>query len=395
MSYNNPVDTPAEQPQATATSQRALSIGLPASSCVHERRFPLTPEAVNVLVERGFDVKMEYGASATIHYTDNQYARAGASVVDRDETLRCDIVIHLATLNRHDIKKMRRGAMLLTLLNVNDYKEESVRELLDRGIMAIALDLIEDGKGNTPFFDILSEIDGRASIAIASSLLADSIHGKGILLGGVSGIVPCEVTILGSGIAACAAACSATGLGAMVRMFDNDVYRLRAATRELGSSIIGSALHPNVLQNALRSADVVIATESGCRYEIDAEMVGVMKRRVVTFDLSGTHGKVFPSLPTVDLADATPSDSASATASRVCYINAGSAVPRTAAMALSNTLITMFDDISACDGTNNVLKLLPGIRSAVYTFLGKIVNARLASKMGMRHVDINIFLSLS
>lgn len=174
---------------------------------------------------------MQENAAACINYNDNQYMRVGVSIATREETLGCDIVIHLAPPDVADIRRMRRGAMLLTLLKPASQTREAVKELLRRHIVAIAIDLIEDSRGCTPFADILAEIDGRASVAMASSLLADASRGKGILLGGVAGIIPCETLIIGSGIAACAAAKSAMGLGATVRMYDNDVYSCAAPVR--------------------------------------------------------------------------------------------------------------------------------------------------------------------
>lgn len=386
--------TPLEQPAMTATARRGFTIGLPHCTDPSERRFPLTPEAVQILVERGYTVKIESQAADSIHYTDNQYLKTGAMITSRDEALRCDIVLHLAPLAPADIRRMRRGALLFTLLRLCRQTPESLNELLRCKIIAIAIDLIEDSYGNTSFADILSEIDGRASIATASSLLADSIHGKGILLGGVAGVVPCEVTVIGSGIAACAAARSAAGLGATVRMFDNDVYSLRRATRELGPWIVGSSLHPRVLRNALRTADVVIATNTSTPVEIDRDDVQVMKRGVVIFDLSSSAG-VFKSLPAIDLADASAVNNGMNATTRVCYVNAGSAVPRTAAMALSDTFLTMLHKIVSCEGVNNALKLLPGLQRAVYTFLGKPVNPDIARIVGIRHVDISIYLTLS
>lgn len=386
--------TPLEQPVETVTARRNLTIGLPRCASPSERRFPLTPEAVKILTDDGFTIKMERNGAEVIHYTDNSYSRAGAAVTDRDSVLGCDIVIHLAPLPVHEIRKMRRGAMLLTLLHADSMLPEQARELLNRGIVTIAIDLIRDSEGNRPFADILSEIDGRASIAIASSLLADALHGKGILLGGVAGIIPCEVTIIGSGIAACAAARSALGLGAMVRMFDNDVYRLRTALRDLGQQVAGSAIHPRVLENALRSADVVIATDVNRPVELGSDSVEVMKRGVLTFDISTCPGKVFPSLPTVNLSAAHPADNA-LNGIRVCYINAGSAVPRTAAMALSNTFITMFSDFVTCEGLTNALKLTPGLQAATLTFSGKAVNQSIARLVGTRYTDISLFLQLS
>ncbi len=394
MNLNEPEGITAPQPCETASRRHIFSIGLPRCNNAAERRFPLTPEAVNMLVERGFIVKMESNAAETIHYNDNAYMHQGARIVGRDETLLCDIVIHLAPLDTADIRRLRRGALLLTLLHLDCQTKENVTELLKRGIISIAIDLIADDNGNRPFADILSEIDGRASVALASALLADSVHGKGILLGGVAGIVPCEVMLIGSGIAAIAAARSATGLGAIVRMFDNDVYRLRAAIRELGPQIIGSAMHPKVMSKALMSADVIVVTDTTHTVLFDRDSVETMKKGVITFDISRREGATFPSMPKINLSHARPGDNNS-DGQRVCYLHSGSAVPRTSAMALSNTFITMLDEIVTLEGVTNALKLSPGLQKAACTFLGKVVNRQIASAVGMRHVDINLFLQLS
>ncbi len=163
--------SPVPSPQAVVSEQsrRHITIGLPAVAAAGERRFPLTPEGAGMLVEKGFTVKIEAGAGAPIHYPDNAYAREGARICDRSGVLGCDIVISLAPLSVGDIRKMRRGAMLLSMLAQCRFAKDSVMALLERSIMAIAIDLIEDQYGNTPFADILSEIDGRAAVAIASA----------------------------------------------------------------------------------------------------------------------------------------------------------------------------------------------------------------------------------
>ncbi len=384
-----------EQPQTKATGRRGISIGLPRCSDPNELRFPLTPEGVKQLVEEGLTVKLQSDAASTIHYTDTQYSACGARIVDRREALLCDIVICLGPLTPGEVRAMKRGALLLTGCESACHSRDTILALLERNIITVAIDLIQDPHRHTPFADILSEIDGRAAIAIASSLLADAIHGKGILLGGVAGIVPCEVTVVGSGIAACAAARSASGAGAMVRMFDNDVYSLREAERELGSWVIGSSIHPRVFASALRSADVVIMTDISNPFTINNDVVNEMKKGVIIFDLSKHPGKTFPSLPTVDLASAAAFASVDKGTTRVCYINAGSAVPRTAAMALSNAFITLFSSMVTFDGITNALKLVPGLQRATLTFLGKAVHPTVARVASVRHVDISIYLTLS
>lgn len=389
------IATPQEQPQETCTAHRGFTIGLPACDYPSERRFPLTPEAAGRLIERGFRVKMQENAAACINYGDNSYMRAGVEITTREEALRCDIVIHLAPMGVADVRHLRRGAMLLTLLNPSHQDAPALKELLKRHIIAIAVDLIEDSRGCTPFADILAEIDGRASVAMASSLLADPSRGKGILLGGVAGIIPCEVLIIGSGIAACAAARSAMGLGATVRMYDNDVYSLRRASQELGPWVISSTLHPHTLENALRSADVAIVTPTEEPFEVGRGLVDVMKRGVLCFDLVSERGEAFPTMRAVDLAAAFAGGERPSVGERVCYTHAGCAVARTAAMALSNTFITLMSSIVSCEGVSNALKLLPGMQKATITFFGRIVNPRVARAAGMRSVDISIYLTLS
>lgn len=387
--------TPLEQLARVAVNPRQVSIGLPASLSSAERRFPMTPEAAAMLVERGFAVKMQSGAAETIHYSDEAYSRYGVEIVTRKEAFRCDIVIYLPAISDIDAGLMQRGTLLLGFSHMESRRQDDIKVLLEKSITTIAIDRISDELGHHPFADILCEIDGRAAIAIASAFLADAVHGKGILLGGVAGVVPCEVTIIGADIAAIAAARSVVGLGATVRVFDNDSYRLRRLTDAIGQGVIASTLHPKVLLSALRSADILIACTMTKPFEVGADAVAEMKRGVITFDLDPEKPSTFPSMPTIDLAFASPCDNNIDSKTRFCYINAGNAVPRTAAMALSNTLLTMLDDLIACDSPSNALKLIPGLRGAALTYLGKPVAPDVAKLAGVRHVDINILLQCS
>ncbi len=362
---------------STTTARRSLTIGLPADATGSEKRFPLTPEGAQILVLDGYRVVVEESAARSIHYSDAAYARYGAEVGSRVEALGCDIVISMGALSEADVAMMRRGSMLFTRLGPTLRNPSMATALLQRNVIAVALDLIKDSEGHLPFSDILAEIDGRASIALASSLLADPEHGKGILLGGVAGVNPCEVVILGSGIAGRAAARSAVGLGAMVRIMDTDIYRLRRSTRELGPGVIPSAPHPRVLMGALHSADIIVVTPMPSPVTITPEMMDATKRGVIIFDLGEHPGVMFPE------------------GIRPVLTEASSAVPRTAAMALSNTLITLLDELVTTHGVSDALKLSPNLQCAVLTFLGRVINPDLASALGMRQVDLSLFLHLS
>ena len=387
---------PLEQALRAGTVKRQVTIGLPASLGMLEHRFPFTPEGAGMLVERGFAVKMQSGAAKHIHYSDAAYARCGVEIVKRAEALASDIVVYLPALDPADAAGLKRGGLLLTFLHASETDKATLQVLLDRHVITLALENLGDELGHRPFADIIHEIDGRAAIAVASSLLADAIHGKGILLGGVAGVVPCEVMIVGSDMAAVAAARTAIGLGATVRMFDNNTYRLREAMHMIGPAVIGSTLHRRVFEGALRTADIIVATDTSPRCgTIGSDLVDLMKRGVICFDLTDRPGSAFPSMQLVDLDLASPSDTTSDEPARLCYINAGNAVPRTVAMALSNTFVTMLDDILVCDGVANALKLNPGLRQSAVTFLGKCVEPTAAKVLGTRVVDINLFLQFS
>ena len=392
----NNAPAPLEKLLDATAASRQVVIGLPAPHSLSDHRFPLTPEAAGMLVEKGFVVKMEAGAAARIHYADEAYCRCGVTIVERTETLEADIVLYLQALSATDARKIKRGALLLSFMHNDVENSEVLRILLRRHVIALALENLTDAQGNLPFADILHEIDGRAAIAIASSLLADAIHGKGILLGGVAGVVPCEVMIIGSDMTACAAAEAAIGLGATVKMFDNNVYRLRDAIHRLGPGVTCSSLHRRVFESALRSADIVVATQTDKNNAaIDSDTINTMKRGVICFDLTDNPGSAFPSMQLIDLDIASPSDNDYASPIRLCYINAGNAVPRTVAMAMSNAFATMLDEILVCDGVANALKLNDGLRRAAFLFLGKCVNHDVARLLGERMVDINLFLQFS
>lgn len=271
---------------------------------------------------------------------------------------------------------------------------DTVAPLLQRHITTLALDLIEDSESNRPFGDILAEIDGRAAMTVAAMQLADPA-GKGILLGGVAGIVACEVVVIGSGIAACSAASAANGLGATVRMFDNDVYRLRRSVSELGQWVVASSLHPHVVGNALRSADVIVAAAPSHDVILGADAVGLMKTGVVIVDLSSMPGASFPSLPAIDVNNRAAIAEARRCSQRVALTNPGSLVPRTAAMAMSDTLLTTLERMFAFRSLSDALNGHRGLRTAVVTYLGRVVNQQIAKASGMRPVDISIYLSLS
>lgn len=382
--------TPQECPTTTLTAGAQLTVGFPATGQT-ERRFPITPEAASELTSAGCRLIMQEGAAASIQYGDSAYARAGVTIASRTEALGADLVVSLALPEPDDVAQMRRHSALLTLTNVftpggslTKGAHASLQAILERSITIVALDLIEDHHGNHPFADILAEVDGRAAIAIAASLLANPQLGKGILLGGVPGILPCETAIIGSSHAARAAARAASGLGSIVRIFDNDTFALRHALHSLGPWAIGSVLHRRTVETAVHSADIIILAERLPAFH--SEYRHTMKRGVVLIDLTGES---CTDCPVCQASEPEPPS-----ADRV-FVNPGNAVPRTAAMAISNAIVGLFQTTRGFSGFTGALRLPPYISKAVLSYRGKIVNEDLATAAGARCTDLSLFISMS
>ena len=385
--------TPQEQPQATATGRRSLTLGIPAP--VHDRRLPLTPEGVSIITGYGMEVWVQHGAGTCVNYDDGRYAAAGARMSDRAAALDCDFVVSVEPLAAEDAGRIRRGAALFTL-DAAVTGAAALDALLKRRVSALALRNIRDGHGRRPFDDAVSEISGRAAVTMAVARLAEvdagAAAGKGILVGGVAGVIPCEVVIIGSGIAARAAAASALGLGATVRLFDDDTYGLRKAMEMLGGRLICSSLQPHVLRNAVASADVIVATPMSLSYEISAATIATAKRGVLAYDLTDNGTGTLAGFEPVDMACAALRASEGG---RRCYCNLSASVPRTTAMALSNGVTALIPLLVGRHGANDVAGLEAGVQGAAYTYKGYVTDAALAREMSVRYVDIAIFGRLS
>lgn len=376
--------------------RRRFTLGIPVGRWPHYPPTLLTPEGAHLLDSRDIEVCVEKGVGEIINYTDSRYAAAGANIVSRRDTLQCDVVLYPGQLTAKEASLMKHRAVLLTLMRNRDIDIETAGIMLSKSITVIALDYVRDFHGKRPLADILGEVSGRAAITIASSYLSTAAGGKGILLGGVAGVNPCEVVILGTGMSALAAARSAIGLGSIVRLFDNDQYCLRTAISELGAAVIGSTLHPAVLSHALISADIIIATRLNQSFAFDNVMIDNLKQGAVIMDLNDRkgHSAVFPTLRCLDVSKSF--QEVDIVSSRVCFINPGNAVPRTAAMAATNDIVPVFDRLFRSGaGLMNVFKTDSGLRGAVMMFGARIVHPHAAEILGVKCVDISLLLSFS
>ena len=244
-----------------------------------------------MLVDNGHEVILESKAGEGARYTDTDYSECGAFIIDnRKQVLNADIILKVSPLEIKDIEMLKGNQVILSSIHLGRQTEEYIRGLMDKKSTAIAIEQIRDEHDCYPVIQSMSAISGISAINIAAELLSNQNGGKGILLGGISGITPTEVVIIGADTIAEFAARAAIGMGALVKVFDNSPQRLEELQRNLGQRLHTSIFHPKVLRRTLKSADVVIGAlnlwDTGPRYFVTEDMVKEMKKGSVIIDLS-------------------------------------------------------------------------------------------------------------
>ena len=282
---------PQEEMLETGRKSKKLVIGIPRENHKLESRVPLTPEAVEILVSNGHEVLIEDKAGDAANYSNTDYSEKGGMIVEtKEEALKSDIILKIAPPDLKETGKLRNNQMLISSLHLNQQTKEFIQALMQKKISAIAFEGIKDDNNCYPVTRSMSAIAGNTAVLIAAEYLSNTRCGKGVMLGGITGITPTEVLIIGAGTAAEYAVRAAMGLGAFVKVVDHSVHRLIRLQNNLGYRLHTSVFHPRVISKALRSADVVIGAvhlhKKQPRYYITEEMVKEMKNGSVIVDLS-------------------------------------------------------------------------------------------------------------
>ena len=375
----------------------SLSVGVPKESSSFEKRLALTPEAVSLLVDSGHRVMVQREAGLSINYSDRYYSDAGAIIVDSaEEVFQADIVLKIGIPTYAEITMMKPRATIFSFLQLNFLSKPTLDLMCEKRINAIAYELMYDSTGVSPFVTVISEIEGATAITLASELMSNAHGGKGILMGGVPGVSPTEVVIVGAGVAGTIAARAAFALGAMVKVFDDDVNKLRTIQRTLGRTFFTSTLHPNVLRNTFRSADVVIGAmryvNQTHRYVISADLVRELKKGALIIDLRMAYGGCFETTAEACLPN-TPTVFEKFGVLHFCEMSLSSRVARTTSMAISNIFASMFSSMGECGGVDGFAKADRGFASGFYMFSGKMVNSYIGNRFNYPVNDIGLFLT--
>lgn len=374
----------------------ALTIGIPKENIRFEKRLTLTPEAVSLLVDEGHKVILESGAGLSINYSDSYYSESGAHIVDtKAEVFEASLILKMSPPTLQEVGLMRPRATVFSFLQQPMLSSTVLEAMSAKRINALAYDLMYDDTGSSPFATAISEIEGASAVTLAAELMSNANGGKGILMGGVAGVSPTEVVIIGADVAGTIAARAALGLGAMVKVFDNDVNKLRQMQHRLGRSVFTSTLQPNVLKNTFRSADVLIGAmeyiNKPHRDRISADLIRELKQGAIVIDLRLAQGGCFettmeaciPGAPTLYQVHGVL---------HFCEMSISSRVARTASIALSNIFSSLFMRMANGGGIIGLAQSDRGYSSGFYMFSGKMVNAYVANLFNLSVNDIGLFL---
>ncbi len=385
---------PQEAMLGVGAKKNRLYIGIPKESSFQENRIPLTPLSVAVLVNNDHQVVIESGAGLAANFTDQNYSEQGARIVyDKSEVYKADIIIKIAPPTPEEIALMKTGQILFSALQMSTLKLEYIQALMAKKITALSFEYLRDEGNVLSVVRAMSEIVGATSVLIAAEYLSNVFDGKGLMLGGITGVPPTEIVILGAGTVGEYAARTALALGAEVKVFDSSIYRLRRLQNNVGARVFTSVIQPIVLQKAICSCDVAIgairASHGRSPCLVTEETVSKMKPNSVIIDVSIDQGGCFE---TSSVTNHTEPVFRKYDVIHYCVPNIASRVARTATYALTNIFTPILLDIGEMGGLMNVVWDKPGIRNAVYLYQGQLTNADLSERFKIPHKDLNLLI---
>jgi len=372
-----------------------IHIGIPKETAFQENRVALSPEAVGVLVSNGHNVVIEHNAGDAAHYRDKDYSEAGAKIVyDKAEVYRAPILVKSAPVVEEDLPYLQQNQVIISPIHLSVLKAELLQKMMEKRITAISFENLKDDSGTYPIVRSMSEIAGSAVMLIAGQYLGSANHGKGVLLGGISGIPPTKVIILGAGIVGEFAARAALSLGASVKVFDNSVYRLKRLQNNVGQRMWTSVIEPRILAKQLKSCEVAVgalASDTGrTPMIVSEEMVSNMRPGSVIIDVSIDRGGCFE---TSEITTHEHPIYMKYGVIHYCVPNIPSGFARTASQAISNVLMPLLLEAGEEGGFENLVWHQVHLRSGIYLFKGALTNFYLSQRFDLKYTDLNLLIA--
>ncbi len=385
---------PKEEMLEIRRKKGSLEIGIPKETHFQENRVALVPESVSLLVANGHRVKIETKSGEGANFTDREYSEAGAEICHSPkEIFECDIIFKVAPPSEAEVELMKGSQTLISALQINVQPKVILQKLMQKKITAIAWDYIRDEEAAFPVVRTMGEIAGTTSILVAGELLSKFNSGKGIMLGGVAGVQPTEVVVIGAGTVGEYAVRAALGLGCSVKIFDNSLSRLRRMQNDIGQRLYTSIIQPKVLAKALMRADVAIgAVRSNLGRTpcvVSDEMVSSMKPGSVIVDVSIAQGGCFETSKITTHNDPT---FVKYGVIHYCVPNIASRVSRTASFALSNIFSPVLLEMGDTGGPRDMIVNDHGFRAGVYMYQGVLTSEVLGKVFDLKYKDIELIM---
>lgn len=386
--------TPCEERLVLPRSGKSFSIGIPAEDPAEETRMPLTPQGVEVLVAQGHRVMVERGAGLAARFADESYAAAGAEMTDdQGQTLAADVVLKVSPPTAEQARRMRSGQSLVCLISRNVRRAETFAILAEKKVSILAADTMTGERDCEPsLVRSLGEMEGVMAITAAAHLLEQPDGGKGVLVGGVTGVPPTEVVILGADPSAVSAARVATALGSNVKVFDTSLAKLQSLEWQMPHHVFTSVLHPQALAKALASADVLICTRhEGVKppFRVPTDYLKMLKHDAVVIDLDVVSGgRIEASAPT---SPAAPTFRSHGLIFH-CLPDITVLAPHTASIILSDCVSPLITAIAQEGGVEQAARVSASVASAVAMFRGTATNKALAARAGLEYFNLRLLL---
>ena len=373
----------------------SLLIGIPKENSFNENRIALTPEAVGVLIANGHEVVMESNAGKGSNYSDNTYSEVGTRIVhDKREIFNCNVIVKSAPVSEEDCELLKPNTNIISPIHMAIVKKSILEKMMEKKVTAISFENLKDDSGHNPIVRSMSEIAGSAVMLIAGHYLSNANNGKGVLVGGISGIPPTKVIIIGAGIVGEYAARTALAMGASVKVFDNSIYRLKRLQNNIGVRMWTSVIEPKILSKQLKTCDVAIGALSGAAGRtpvvVSEEMVSNMRPGAVVVDVSIDHGGCF------ETSMVTSNENPIFTKYDVihyCVPNIPSGFARTASQAISNVLMPLLLETGEDGGIDSMVWHKVNVRSGIYLFKGSLTNFYLSERFDLKYTDLNLLIA--
>ena len=386
---------PKEEMLEVKPNFKHLKIGIPKESSFQENRVSLTPDSVGLLVANGHSVVIEKGVGLASNFSDTEYTNKGAELAySKEEVFKANIILKIEPPTKDELKLIQKGQDLISAVQMSTQSADYFKTLVKKNITAFGFEFIKDKHDKLPIVRSMSEIAGNTAILIAGEYLSNINNGKGLMLGGISGLIPTNVVVIGAGTVGEYACRTSLGLGASVIVFDDSVTKLRRLQNNINHRLSTSSLQPKALGKALKRADVVIAAlqigDGKVPCLVSTEMVSEMKKGAVVVDVSIDQGGCFE---TSEVTSHKKPTFVKHGVVHYCVPNIASRVSRTASMAISNIITPILLRIAEEGGVEIAIRKHDSLRKGVYAFHGNLTNKVLSKNFNIPFVDLDLIMA--